>query len=146
VRGNVPCEKEESRLRIRNGELKEKPEGCCPDPVDRLLFDWQVLLVAAEYTQQSFLETAQYCSFQTQKRPPTLPTSAQIPIRKRIMCVCPHNVRMSQKRTKADKAQREADLLDKRSSHRPPQKQGKKPREDFNQAAVRIVEEAAEKH
>ena len=56
-----------------------------------------------------------------------------------------HNVRMSQKRTKADKAQREADLLDKRSSHRPPQKQGKKPREDFNQAAVRIVEEAAEK-
>jgi hypothetical protein len=57
-----------------------------------------------------------------------------------------HNVRMSQKRTKADKAQREADLLDKRSSHRPPQKQGKKPREDFNQAAVRIVEEAAEKH
>jgi hypothetical protein len=57
-----------------------------------------------------------------------------------------HNVRMSQKRTKADKAQREADLLDKRSSHRPPQKQGKKPREDFNQTAVRIVEEAAEKH
>ena len=57
-----------------------------------------------------------------------------------------HNVRMSEKRTKADKAQREADLLDKRSSHRPPQKQGKKPREDFNQAAVRIVEEAAEKH
>ena len=37
-------------------------------------------------------------------------------------------------------------LLDKRSSHRPPQNQGKKPREDFNQAAVRIVEEAAEKH
>jgi hypothetical protein len=52
---------------------------------------------------------------------------------------------MSEKRTKADKAQREADLLDK-SSHRPPQNQGKKPREDFNQAAVRIVEEAAEKH
>jgi len=47
---------------------------------------------------------------------------------------------------KADKAQREADLLDKKSSHRPPQNQGKKPREDFNQAAVRIVEEAAEKH
>jgi hypothetical protein len=57
-----------------------------------------------------------------------------------------HNVRMSEKRTKADKAQREADLLDKKSSHRPPQNQGKKPREDFNQAAVRIVEEAAEKH
>jgi hypothetical protein len=53
---------------------------------------------------------------------------------------------MSEKRTKADKAQREADLLDKKSSHRPPQNQRKKPREDFNQAAVRIVEEAAEKH
>jgi hypothetical protein len=52
---------------------------------------------------------------------------------------------MSEKRTKADKAQREADLLDEKSSHRPPQNQGKKPREDFNQAAVRIVEEAAEK-
>ena len=57
-----------------------------------------------------------------------------------------HNVCMSEKRTKADKAQREADLLDKKSSHRPPQNQGKKPREDFNQTAVRIVEEAAEKH
>jgi hypothetical protein len=57
-----------------------------------------------------------------------------------------HYVCMSQKRTKADKAQREADLLDKKLSHRPPQNQGKKPREDFNQAAVRIVEEAAEKH
>ena len=55
-------------------------------------------------------------------------------------------VRMAEKRTKADKAQREADLLDKKSSHRPPQNQGKEPREDFNQAAVRIVEEAAEKH
>ena len=52
---------------------------------------------------------------------------------------------MSEKRTKADKAQREADLLDKKSSRRPPQNQGRKPREDFNQAAVRIVEEAAEK-
>jgi hypothetical protein len=29
---------------------------------------------------------------------------------------------------------------------RPPQNQGKKRREDFNQAPVRIVEEAAEKH
>jgi hypothetical protein len=57
-----------------------------------------------------------------------------------------HNVCMSEKRTKADKAQREADLLDKKLSHRPPQNQGKKSREDFNQAAVRIVEEAAEKH
>jgi len=50
-----------------------------------------------------------------------------------------HNVCMSEKRTKADKAQREADLLDKKSSR-------KKPREDFNQAAMRIVEEATEKH
>ena len=57
-----------------------------------------------------------------------------------------HNVRMSEKRTKADKAQREADQLDKKLSRRPPQNQGRKPREDFNQAAVRIVEEAAEKH
>ena len=53
---------------------------------------------------------------------------------------------MAEKRTKADKAQREADLLDKKSCHRPPQNQRKRPREDFNQAAMRIVEEAAEKH
>jgi hypothetical protein len=53
---------------------------------------------------------------------------------------------MSEKRTKADKAQREADLLDKKLSHRPPQNQGNKPREELNQAAVRIVEEATEKH
>ena len=53
---------------------------------------------------------------------------------------------MAEKRTKTDKAQREADLLDKKSSHRPPQNQGKKPREDFNQAAVRIVEGTSEKH
>jgi hypothetical protein len=32
------------------------------------------------------------------------------------------------------------------TSLRPPQNQGKKRREDFNQAPVRIVEEAAEKH
>ena len=53
---------------------------------------------------------------------------------------------MAEKRTKADKAQREADLLGKKSSDRPPQNHGKRPREDFNQAAVWIVEEAAEKH
>ena len=53
---------------------------------------------------------------------------------------------MAEKRTKADKAQRQADLLDKKSSHRPPQNQGRKPREDFNQAAVRIAEQAVEKH
>jgi len=77
------------------------------------------------------------------RQPPTslsnTPSSAQLPIQA-------HNVCMSEKRTKADKAQREAELLDKKSSHRPPQNQGKKPREDFNQAAVRIVEEATEKH
>ena len=54
------------------------------------------------------------------------------------MCVC------KEKRTKADKAQRQADLLDKKSSHRPPQNQGQKTLEIFNQAAVRKVEEAAE--
>jgi hypothetical protein len=51
---------------------------------------------------------------------------------------------MSEKRTKADKGQREADQLEKKSSHRPPQNQGKKAREDFSQAAVRIVEEATD--
>jgi len=49
---------------------------------------------------------------------------------------------MSEKRTKADKAQRESDQLEKKASRRPPQNQRKKPREDFSQAAVRIVEEA----
>jgi hypothetical protein len=38
---------------------------------------------------------------------------------------------MSEKRTKADKGQREADQLEKKSSHRPPQNQGKKAREDL---------------
>jgi len=51
---------------------------------------------------------------------------------------------MSEKRTKADKEQREADQLEKKSSHRPPQNPGKKAREDFDQAAVRIVEEATD--
>jgi hypothetical protein len=53
---------------------------------------------------------------------------------------------MSEKRTKADKAQREADQLEKKAAHRPPQNQGKRLREDFSQAAVRVVEEATEKH
>jgi len=52
---------------------------------------------------------------------------------------------MSEKRTKADKAQREADQLEKKSFHRPAQNQGKKAREDFSQAAVRIVEEVLSK-
>jgi hypothetical protein len=51
---------------------------------------------------------------------------------------------MSEKRTKADKGQREADQLEKKSSHRPPQNQRKKAREDFSQAAVRIAREATE--
>jgi hypothetical protein len=51
---------------------------------------------------------------------------------------------MSEKRTKADKAQREAEQLEKKSSHRPPQNPGKKAREDFNQAAIRIAREATE--
>jgi hypothetical protein len=49
---------------------------------------------------------------------------------------------MSEKRTKADKALRETDKLEKKASHRPPQNQRKKPREDFSQAAVRLVEES----
>jgi hypothetical protein len=51
---------------------------------------------------------------------------------------------MSEKRTKADIEQREADQLEKKSSHRPPQNPGKKPREDFDEKAVRIVEEATD--
>jgi hypothetical protein len=54
------------------------------------------------------------------------------------MCVCQRNEQKPIKNSEK--------LLDKKSSHRPPQNQGKKPREDINQAAVRIVEEAAEKH
>jgi hypothetical protein len=49
---------------------------------------------------------------------------------------------MSEQRTKSDKAQREADQLDKKAARRPPQNPGKKPREDLNEADVRIVEEA----
>jgi len=49
---------------------------------------------------------------------------------------------MAEKRTKADKAQRESDQLEKKASHRPPQNQGRRAREDFRQSAVRIVEEA----
>ena len=49
---------------------------------------------------------------------------------------------MSEKRTKSDKAQRESDQLEKKASHRPPQNQGRRAREDFRQSAVRIVEEA----
>ena len=51
------------------------------------------------------------------------------------MCVCQRN---EQKRIKHSEKLK--------SSPRPPQNQGRKPREDFNQAAVRRVEEDAEKH
>jgi hypothetical protein len=45
-------------------------------------------------------------------------------------------IRVSEKRTKADKAQRQADQLEKKASRRPAPK--KKPtREDFSQAALR---------
>jgi hypothetical protein len=48
---------------------------------------------------------------------------------------------MSEKRTKTDKAQRQADQLEKKARH-PAAKKKKVPREDFSQAAVRIVREA----
>jgi hypothetical protein len=47
---------------------------------------------------------------------------------------------MAKKRTKADKAQRQANQLETRADTRPEQK--RKPREDFSQAAARIVREA----
>jgi hypothetical protein len=52
---------------------------------------------------------------------------------------------MSKKRTKADRAQRQADQLEKKASRRPAQNRKEKaPRDDFSQAAVRIVREATE--
>jgi len=48
---------------------------------------------------------------------------------------------MSEKRTKADKAQRLADQLEKKARH-PGAKKKKRPREDFSQSTVRIVREA----
>jgi hypothetical protein len=53
-------------------------------------------------------------------------------------------VGMAEKRTKADKAQRESDQLEKKARH-PAAKKKKAPREDFSQAAARIVREATEK-
>jgi hypothetical protein len=50
---------------------------------------------------------------------------------------------MARKRTKADKAQRQANQLEKRADTRPEQTPKKsKPSEDFSQAAARIVREA----
>ena len=52
---------------------------------------------------------------------------------------------MAKKRSKADKAQRQANQLEKRSDTRPEQTPQKpKTREDFSQAAARIVREATE--
>jgi len=51
---------------------------------------------------------------------------------------------MAQKRTKADRAQRQADQLEKKARHPSPMKKKAK-REDFTQAATRIVREATEK-
>jgi hypothetical protein len=48
---------------------------------------------------------------------------------------------MSEKRTKIDKAQRQADKLEKKARH-PAAKKKKTPRDDFSQAAARIVREA----
>jgi hypothetical protein len=48
---------------------------------------------------------------------------------------------MAEKRTKSDKAQRQADQLEKKARH-PAAKKKKAPREDFSQAAGRIVREA----
>jgi hypothetical protein len=53
---------------------------------------------------------------------------------------------MSEKRTKFDKALRQADQVEKRTEARPEQSPSKrKPRENFSQGAVRIVREATEK-
>lgn len=54
-------------------------------------------------------------------------------------------VPMANKRTKADKAQRQANQLEKRADTHPEQTPKKpKAREDFSQAAARIVKEATE--
>jgi len=54
---------------------------------------------------------------------------------------------MAKKRTKADKAQRQANQLEKRAAIRPEQTAKKpKPRENFSDAAARIVREATKNH
>lgn len=55
-------------------------------------------------------------------------------------------VGMATKRTKADKAQRQANQLEKRADARPEQtlKKRSPPPEDFSQSAARIVREATE--
>jgi hypothetical protein len=52
---------------------------------------------------------------------------------------------MSKKRTKADRAQRQTNQLDKKVARRPAQTRKKGPTsEDFSQAASRIVKRATE--
>jgi len=51
---------------------------------------------------------------------------------------------MSEKRTKTDKGQRQADQLEKKARH-PAAKKKTPQREDFSQAAARIVREATNK-
>jgi hypothetical protein len=53
-------------------------------------------------------------------------------------------VGMAKKRTKSDKAQRQADQVEKRTEAHPDQTPKKRKREDFSQAAARIVREATE--
>ncbi|HYN14649.1 MAG TPA: hypothetical protein VES66_02535 [Terriglobales bacterium] len=50
---------------------------------------------------------------------------------------------MAEKRTKSDKAQRQSDQLEKKARHPAPKKK-QAPRENFSQAAVRIVRQATE--
>ncbi|HEX9120904.1 MAG TPA: hypothetical protein VF840_10235 [Terriglobales bacterium] len=52
---------------------------------------------------------------------------------------------MAKKRTKADKALRQANQLEKRTDARPEQTPKERTREDSSQAAARIVREATEK-
>jgi hypothetical protein len=49
---------------------------------------------------------------------------------------------MARKRTKADKALRQANQLEKKSNSRPEQTPKKRTREDVNQAAFRVVKQA----
>jgi hypothetical protein len=51
---------------------------------------------------------------------------------------------MAKKRTESDKAQRQANQVEKRTETRPEQTPKKPKTEDFSQAAARIVREATE--
>jgi hypothetical protein len=49
---------------------------------------------------------------------------------------------MAEKRTKADKAQRQADQLEKKAHPPGPKKKKKAPSDNFSQTAARIIREA----